>query len=264
LTVVYAGGSNPGAIPRGGGNWKSRWISKRPRHGPGAQIYLVEANSAYDTDLYPAVQTGANLVYCGATTCPSGGHGREKSAWLGEPEFSNEALADGFFEHHGVVYFAAAGDAPGVEYPCASPNVVCVGGTSTARSIFTGNFLYQVAWQDAGGGFSDYEPRPFYQNPIRSIVGSTRGVPDVSFDGNPNTGTWIYDSNAYEYAPGEFETGGWFIAGGTSLGSPAMAGIVNAAGHFTGRRPKNSKLFTPTLTMRPALRILRMEPAGHT
>ena len=235
LTVVYAGGSNPGPDPTGG--WEleeSLDIEAAHAMAPGARIYLVEANSDYDTDLYPAVQVGANLVSCGAVTCPHGGHGRgEISMGWGGQEFSDEALADGFFQHQGVVYFAAAGDEPGVEYPCTSPNVVCVGGTSTARSIFTGNFLYQVAWQDGAGGFSYYEPRPSYQNSIRGVVGSARGVPDVSFDGNPNTGTWIYDSTAYESAPGEFEPGGWFIVGGTSLGSPSMAGIVNAAGHFS-------------------------------
>jgi subtilase family serine protease len=235
LTVVYAGGSNPGPDPTGG--WEleeSLDIEMAHAMAPGAHIYLVEANSAYNSDLYPAVEVAANLITCGQTTCHHGGHGRgEVSMGWGASEFSEEASADYFFSHEGVVYFAAAGDEPGVEYPCVSPNVVCVGGTSTARSIFTGNFLYEVAWQDAGGGFSYYEPRPFYQNSIRATVGSTRGVPDVSFDGNPNTGTWIYDSTGYEYGPGEFEPGGWFLVGGTSVGSPAMAGIVNAAGHFS-------------------------------
>lgn len=145
----------------------------------------------------------------------------------GSSEFSDEALADPYFQHDGVVYLASSGDAPGVQYPCTSPNVVCVGGTSTARSIFSGNFLYEVAWMDAAGGFSSYEPRPFYQDRIREDMRESRGVPDVSFDGNPTTGLWILDSNNYEDGPG-----GWFIVGGTSVGAPAMAGVVNVAGHF--------------------------------
>ena len=126
----------------------------------------------------------------------------------------------------------AAGDAPGVEYPCTSPNVICVGGTSTARSIATGNLLYQVAWMDASGGSSAYEYRPYYQYPLRSLVGSRRGVPDISFDANPTTGVWIYDSYPEEYWPGEYYPLGWDVFGGTSVGSPALAGIVNAAGNF--------------------------------
>ena len=229
LTVVYAGGSEPAQDPTGG--WEleeSLDIEMAHAMAPNAHIYLVEANSNYDSDLYPAVQVGANLISCGQTTCPRGGHGRgEVSMGWGGSEYSGETSTDYFFSHEGVVYFAAAGDDPGTFYPCTAPNVVCVGGTNTARSIFTGNFLYEVAEQDTGGGFSYYEPRPFYQNPIKEIVGSTRGVPDLAFDGNPNTGAWIYDSNEYEGGPG-----GWFIVGGTSLGAPSVAGIVNAAGHF--------------------------------
>jgi len=229
LTVVYASGSEPAQDPTGG--WEleeSLDIEMAHAMAPNAHIYLVEANSDYLSDLYPAVQVGANLISCGQAACPHGGHGRgEISMGWGTSEYSDEASTDFYFQHEGVVYFAAAGDEPGVLYPCTSPNVVCVGGTSTARSIFTGNFLYQVADQDTAGGFSYYEPRPFYQNHIEAIVGSTRGVPDVAFDGNPNTGAWIYDSNQYEGGPG-----GWFIVAGTSLGSPSVAGIVNSAGHF--------------------------------
>lgn len=229
FSVVYASGSVPPMDPTGG--WEleeSLDIEIAHAMAPGAQIYLVEANSDFNSDLYPAVQLGANLVVCGKITCPKRAEGRgEVSMGWGGPEFSDESLADPYFRRHGVVFLAAAGDAPGVDYPCTSPNVVCVGGTSTARSIFTGNFMYEVAWMDAAGGFSSYEPRPFFQDRIREIVGPTRGVPDISFDGNPNTGLWILDSNGYEGQPG-----GWFIAGGTSVGAPALAGILNAAGHF--------------------------------
>ena len=229
FAVVYAGGSAPPVDPTGG--WEleeSLDIEIAHAMAPGAQIYLVEANSDLLSDLFPAVQVGANLVACGQAACQHRGHGRgEVSMGWGSSEFSDEALADPYFQYDGVVFVASAGDAPGVQYPCTSPHVVCVGGTSTARSIFTGNFLYEVAWMDAAGGFSSYEPRPFYQDRIREDVMESRGVPDVSFDGNPTTGLWILDSNNYEGG-----AGGWFIVGGTSVGAPAMAGVVNAAGHF--------------------------------
>jgi subtilase family serine protease len=229
FTVVYAGGSNPGPDPTGG--WEleeSLDIEIAHAMAPNAHIYLVEANSNLNSDLYPAVEVASNLLICGETTCRHGGHGKgEVSMGWGGDEFNTERFADRYFQSENVVYFAAAGDDPGVEYPCTSPNVVCVGGTSTARSIYNGNFLYEVAWMDASGGSSAYEPRPLYQFPLRSVVGSTRGVPDLAFDGNPNTGAWIYDSNEYEGGPG-----GWFIVAGTSLGSPSVAGIVNSAGKF--------------------------------
>jgi subtilase family serine protease len=47
----------------------------------------------------------------------------------------------------------------------------------------------------------------------------------LSFDSNPVTGAWVFDSTSVQGAGS-----GWFIVGGTSLASPALAGIVNAAG----------------------------------
>jgi len=106
---------------------------------------------------------------------------------------------------------------------------VCTGGTTTARSPYTGDFLYELTYEDGGGGWSAYEPIPSYQSSIRSIrrlVGYARGVPDLSFDSNPNTGVWIYDSNEYEGYTG------WWTVGGTSVASASLAGVVNSAGHF--------------------------------
>jgi len=230
LKVVYASGSEPAQDPTGG--WEleeSLDIEMAHAMAPGATIYLVEANSDYDTDLYPAVVVVASLVSCGKPACAHGGRGRGEvsMSWAGG-EYSAESSSDGFFQYPGVVFVSGAGDDPGTYYPCASPNVVCVGGTVAARSILTGNFLYEVAWMDAGGGFSYYENRPPYQDSIRNVVGATRGTPDVSFDaGGVNSGVWIYDSNDYEGGPG-----GWFIAYGTSVGTPAIAAIINGAGRF--------------------------------
>jgi hypothetical protein len=58
---------------------------------------------------------------------------------------------------------------------------------------------------------------------ISSIGGTTRGAPDAAAAANPNTGVWVYDTNA----------GGWIIVGGTSVTSPVVAGITNNAGHFS-------------------------------
>ena len=227
--VVYAGHSAPPVDPTGG--WEleaSLDIEMAHSFAPSAKIYLVEADSSYDSDLFPAVDAATNLVVCGHKYHCHNGHGRgEVSMGWGGGEFPHEWHLDQFFDNHGVVYFAAAGDEPGVEYPCTSPNVVCVGGTSTARDPYTLNFLYQVAWEDGGGGLSLYEHRPSYQFPIRGTVGHARGVPDISFDGDLNTAVWVYDSNDVDSEPG-----GWFLVGGTSVGAPSTAGIVNAAGNF--------------------------------
>jgi subtilase family serine protease len=53
-----------------------------------------------------------------------------------------------------------------------------------------------------------------------------RGSPDFSFDANPSTGVSVYDSTACQ------GLSGWLVFGGTSVSSPALAGIVNSAAHF--------------------------------
>lgn len=231
VQVVYASGTEPPVDPTGG--WEieeSLDIEYSHAMAPNAKLYLVEANSNAYADLLPAVQTASNLVLCGSTTtCPAGskGRGEVSMSWGGE-EFPQETSLDSFFTTPGVVYFAAAGDSPGVIYPCASPNVVCAGGTTNARSEYTGNLIAEIAWSDAGGGISFYEPIPRYQagNPsVAHHLGGSRGVPDISADSNPNTGLWVLDTYP---VPGA----GWYIVGGTSAATPTLAGIVNASGHL--------------------------------
>lgn len=231
--VVYAGGSEPAVDPTGGWELEEALdIEYSHAMAPNATLYLVEANSNYDSDLFGAVLVASNLVACGQTTaCPahSKGRGEVSMSWSGG-EFTQETLLDSYFTTPGVVYFAAAGDSPGVGYPCASPNVVCAGGTSTARNEYTGNLIAEIAWSDAGGGISQVEPIPPYQASVHSIarqLGGYRGVPDISADSNPSTGVWVLDNFPYE---GLFT--GWFILGGTSVATPTLAGIVNASGQF--------------------------------
>ena len=58
-------------------------------------------------------------------------------------------------------------------------------------------------------------------------MGEKRGVPDISFDADPLSGLAVYDS--YPYMG---EVLDWVQVGGTSLSSPALAGLINSAGHF--------------------------------
>lgn len=232
LQVVYQTSGTPPPIDATGG-WEleeSLDIEYAHAMAPGATIYLVEANSNYLSDLLPAVQLAGNLIHCGkTTTCPAGskGTGEVSMSW-GGGEFASESSYDSYFATPGVVYFAAAGDGPGTIWPCVSPNVVCAGGTTLRRSPVTGNFIEERTWELGGGGASLYEKIPSYQSAIKGIVGTQRGVPDVSLNSNPITGLWVWDSNFLEELGG-----GWFIVGGTSAATPTWAGIVNHAGGFT-------------------------------
>jgi kumamolisin len=218
LAVVYATGAKPGLDPTGG--WEleealdTQWAHAM---APGAKLFLVEAPNNSLTNLFNAVIVASNLV-------AAAGGGEVSMSW-GSGEFTEETIFDSVFTTPGVVYFASAGDSPGVLYPSASPNVVSAGGTTVSRNAVTGSFILEDTWQDAGGGASQVEPRPSFQNFVRFIVGNARGTPDLSFDSNPNTGVWLFDTNAV------YGTG-WFVVGGTSVAAPSLSGIINAAGGF--------------------------------
>jgi len=182
---------------------------------PHAHIYLVEANSNNDVDLYAAEDKATKLIQ-------AEGGGQISNSW-GEGEFSGENVNDKHFKGKGVVYFASSGDSGGqVIYPSASPFVVSAGGTYIARNS-SGDFVNEAGWSDAGGGPSQFESRPSYQNIIKSIVGTHRGTPDFSSEASNVSYVVIYN---------QYTCHGWCGVGGTSVSSPTLAGIVNAGGKF--------------------------------
>jgi subtilase family serine protease len=96
--------------------------------------------------------------------------------------------------------------------------VTAVGGTKLSLDL-SGNVTGEVAWSGSGGGTSRYEPNMFQT----AWASSFRGVPDVSYNADPNTGVAIYDSTPY------FGTTGWYQIGGTSAGAPQWAALIALA-----------------------------------
>jgi kumamolisin len=219
---LYASGKKPTsgcAGIAGLENWgleESLDIEYAHAMAPDATIVLMEAASPSDTDLYGAVQKANELI--------AAKHAKaEVSMSWGGSETSSELSDDSFFTQAGVVYFASSGDSPGTEYPSTSPNVVAVGGTVVNRNS-SGDYTGQSAWSDGGGGDSSFEPIPSFQEGISGIVGSSRGVPDVSLIAG--TATAIYNSG------GSFCGSGWEQVEGTSIAAPSTAGIINRAASF--------------------------------
>lgn len=178
---------------------------------PDAKILLVVAKSASTSDLVDAINYASS-------------HGAQvvSNSWGGS-EFSGETSYDSDFQHQGIVYTASAGDSgAGAEWPAASPYVLSVGGT-TLNLNSNGTWQSETAWSDSGGGTSQYESRPAYQNNWQSVVGTQRGIPDVAWDANPSTGVAIYDST-----PDQGQSG-WFVVGGTSVGAPSWAAMIALA-----------------------------------
>lgn len=213
---VYAQGTKPANNAGGWSLEEALDIEWAHAMAPNAKIILVEALQPTNQDLFAAEKTAASMV-------AADGGGEVSNSWSGS-ETPSETLYDAkYFNTAGVVYFASAGDSGGVGYPSTSPNVISAGGTRINRT--NGNFALETVWNDrsgeTGGGPSQYEPMPSYQAGI--VPGHKRGTPDLSFNASPYSGVAVYD------ADGGYD---WTAVGGTSVSAPALAGIVNAAGHF--------------------------------
>jgi hypothetical protein len=220
---------------------------------PGARIDLIEVNGSLN-DLFAGAKTAAGLP--GVSVVSMSFTAADPN---GTPvEFSGENVFDSNFTtpygHQGVTFLGSTGDlgSPG-GYPAYSPNVVAVGGTTLALNPLDNSITSETGWSRgsdtfnpvgaSGGGTSQFEPEPPYQQNAQST--GNRTIPDVAFDADPNSGVAIYDS----YNNGS--TNPWEQIGGTSLSAPCWAGliaIVNQGRALAGSATLNSSL-NPTQTM---------------
>lgn len=183
---------------------------------PGADILLVQANSANLSDLLAAVNYAKNATGVSVVSM----------SW-GSSEFSGENTYDSYFTtpsgHQGVTFVASSGDTGAVpEWPAVSTNILSVGGTALnlTQDSSTGTWsrTSETAWSDGGGGYSTKISEPSWQLPFQSS--GKRGTPDVSYDADPNTGFYVYDSVPYQGGSG------WWDVGGTSAGAPQWAALI--------------------------------------
>ena len=168
---------------------------------PYAKITVVEADSASLTDLTDAIQTANNLIPKPNII---------NMSW-GFTEFSQSTIIDIFDPT--ILYIAASGDANYLQWPSTSPNVLCV--SATTLNVNNNTFVEETTWSNNGCGPSIYFSIPNYQkNNVKNITSENRLCSDISIDGNPNTGCYIYSQGEY------------FIVGGTSLSAPIIEGTM--------------------------------------
>lgn len=224
LVKRYANGHKPpNACASGWEGEESLDIQWAHAMAPKATIVLMEAASNSLYDLTFAVHA-ANVYIKN-----HGGKGEVSMSW-GSSEFSTETTGDPLFTEANVVYLASSGDAGGVSWPSASPNVVSTGATQIKRNS-AGNYAGQVGSKNCGatagvgcgGGQSIYEARPIYQDGVSSVVGHVRGTPDIASDSSMDSPVWVYNSSCYN---------SWIQVWGTSVASPTLAGVINNAGSF--------------------------------
>jgi subtilase family serine protease len=182
---------------------------------PGAKLLLLEGSDASTSSLFNwAIGTAKSYSNVSVVTMS-----------FGFNEFAGETSYDSLFTtpsgHTGITYVASTGDqgAP-ADYPAFSPNVVAVGGT--VLTLSGSSYGSETGYDSSGGGVSDYESKPSYQSSVTQSW-ANRTTPDVSFDGDPNTGVDVYDSYNGGYA------NKWYKIAGTSFSAPAWAGLIAIA-----------------------------------
>jgi subtilase family serine protease len=136
---------------------------------------------------------------------------------------------------------------PATSYPASDPLVTAVGGTDLSLNSAGDRTEPDTVWNDtydtsanetdygnagpnpmaSGGGKSVLFARPAYQNAVKDIVGSHRGVPDVSMSAACSAPVEIYLTDG----PGSAD---WYPACGTSEAAPLFAGVVALADQLAG------------------------------
>lgn len=209
---------------------------------PGAQMRLVQTTPSGLLDGFSRAVGGSDhapdVISLSYGSCALS----EKQASPGYVAVTDDVLAMAALT--GVSTFVAAGDSGSttcssdlgrttLSYPAVSPFVTAVGGTRL--TLGPGNTrVSETVWNDSvygqsaagGGGPSQLEPRPGYQNGVNSQA--TRGVPDVSALADITPG-WPVVLN------GTLQT-----AGGTSGSTPftaAATALVSATQRKAGRPP---------------------------
>lgn len=213
-TTVVVLGSNLGGNGNGWDLETSLDVQWAHAIAPKATILLSVAKTASLADLLlavdAAVNSGANVV---------------SMSW-GTTEFWGSSALDSHFNKTRVTFTASSGDeGAAVEWPAVSPYVIGVGGTSLYLDTQGNVYSPEIGWSGSGGGASRFVVRPSWQLGWHAAAG--RGVPDVSYAADPNTG-FLVCCSTYNIS------GNWWQVGGTSAGAPQWAALIalsNQAGN---------------------------------
>jgi subtilase family serine protease len=155
-----------------------------------------------------------------------------------------------------------------VDVPASIPNVTGVGGTRFVEGSNTSqywsatnnssngsalSYIPEEAWNDtaadkmlaaSGGGISTLFAKPSWQSGIGVPADGQRDVPDVAFSASADHDGYLYCSNGSCVTGFRDANNNLSVVGGTSAGSPSMAGIVTLLNQKIGSRLGN---VNPTL-----------------
>jgi len=177
---------------------------------PSCHILVVEANdesAGLDVAENTAAQAGVFAI---------------SNSW-GGAENASEAS---YFNHPGIVITVSSGDngyRGGPQSPSDFTGVIAVGGTTLQRANNARGWS-ETVWSGTGGGCSKVVAKPAWQTDLACPM---RTISDIAFDADPASGVAMYDGNQKDAGSGPI---GWRVAGGTSVGAPAIAALFALAG----------------------------------
>ena len=188
---------------------------------PTCKIMLVEANTTYKGDVAAAIeaasQAGATVVVTSITPT--------------EDAFDGQLYERPFSLLRRTAVVAATGDAQlspfgygnNINFPSSLPAVIAVGGTHLNRGKH-GSYGSEQVWQSSVSGCSLYNKAPAWQakDAAGAGCGSKRAVADLAAMADPGAIVHITGSGM----PG----GPLFVATGTSVAAPIIAGVIGLAG----------------------------------
>ena len=178
-------------------------------------------------------------------------------------------------ESAGMTILASTGDFEPLpvcytaQYPASNPYVLAVGGTTVSSVSNSGSRgtekvwydsskwidcsypylskrVYVVAWYGETYGPNSYYSAPSWQAGL--LNNTKRYFPDVSMVGNNSTGVPV------------LSLGTWWVMGGTSVGSPIWAGILDVL--FQAGAPGLSGFAAPFLYAHPSCFYVMTNPVG--
>jgi subtilase family serine protease len=273
---------------------------------PGAGVAYYGAASCYDDDLMASVAQAVVDNKASLVTNSWGEPNRVVVDGVTYPTIDSSLAGayESIFRQgaaQGIGFYFSSGDdgddaaawgVKGTDYPASDPYVTAVGGTSIgigqngARQFETGwgtqkyshtstgwkplGFLY-----GAGGGCAfngslmgvdfTWENTPAYQQGVATGC-SSRGVPDISMVGDPNTGMLIGETQAFgaQTVWGKGTKYGEYRIGGTSLASPLTAGLNAVAQQGRSRIGfANLLLYSLAKTSNPFYDVKPEGPVGE-
>jgi subtilase family serine protease len=225
---------------------------------PAANVRYVAAASCLDSDLLQALNTIIAGDLADVITNSWGSLGED------EPRRTLSAYHNLFLQAalEGITVNFSSGDdgddsgatadgSPAVDFPASEPLVTAVGGTSLGVNA-DNSYGFETGWSTGtstltdgawtppypgdwlyggGGGTSALFGQPAYQQGIVPPTGA-RMLPDVSMDGDPQTGMLIGETQRFPDGTDRYSE---FRLGGTSLASPLFAGLEALVVQGTGR-----------------------------